>query len=198
MADMSVLTAPLPLPTATLRRRFTVAEYYAMAEAGILHETDRVELIEGEIIKMSPINALHAGHVKRLIRLFTKRLGDKVLLDAQNPVSLGDYSEPQPDIVLLKPRADDYTKSHPKPADVLLVIEVSDSTVDYDRDVKAPLYAHAKILEMWLANLPEKRLEIFRDPGPKGYKTRQPLELTDTISPLAFPELKFRVSELIG
>jgi Uma2 family endonuclease len=198
MADIDVLTSPHVLSSTALRHRFTVDEYYAMAEAGILNEDDRVELIEGEIIEMSPINAPHAGHVKRLIRLFTKRLGDKMLLDVQNPVRLGDYSEPQPDIALLKPRADDYTKSHPKPADVKLLVEVSDSTVDYDRDVKAPLYARAKISEMWLANLPEKRLEVFRDPSPKGYKTRQLLEHTDTISPLAFPEVTFRVSEIVG
>jgi len=198
MADIGVLTAPPPGPSTALRRRFTVDEYYAMAEAGILHEDDRVELIEGEIIKMSPINAPHAGHVTRLNRLFTKRLGDKVLLSVQNPIRLGDDTEPQPDVTLLKPRADDYTKSHPKPADVLLVIEVSDSTVDYDRNVKAPLYARAKIPEMWMANLPEKRLEVFRDPSPKGYKTRQLLEQDDMISPLAFPEITFRVSEILG
>jgi hypothetical protein len=180
------------------RRRFTVAEYYAMAEAGILRDDDRVELIEGEIIAMSPINAPHAGHINGATRVFSARLGDKVLLGVQNPIRLGDDTDPQPDIALLKPRADDYKKKHPIPADVLLIVEISDTTPDYDRDVKTPLYARAGIPELWIVNLPENRLEVYRDPSRKGYKTRLILERGESVSPLAFPKMTFRIEDIVG
>ncbi len=169
-----------------------------MLDAGILHEDDRVELIAGEIVAMSPINAPHAGHVKRLIRLFTSRLGDRALISAQDPVQLGEDSQPQPDVALLKPRDDFYARSHPTPADVLLIVEVSDSTVDYDRDVKAPLYAPAGVPELWLVNLADGRLEADRLQGPKGYREQRRLWPGDEIAPLAFPEVIFRVDEILG
>ncbi len=196
MAGSDVLT--FPKQVAVTRRRFTVHDYYAMAEAGILHEGDRVELIEGEIIEMSPINAPHAGQVNRLNRLFSSRLGERVLLGVQNPVRLSEYSEPQPDVAWLRPRDDFFTHSHPTAEEVLLLVEVSDSTVDYDREVKAPLYARSGMSEMWLVNLPAGQLEVYRDPGPQGYKTRLVLKSGETVAPLAFPDVTFRVDEILG
>jgi hypothetical protein len=147
---------------------------------------------------MSPISAPHAGHINGATRVFSARLGDKVLLGVQNPIRLGDDTDPQPDIALLKPRADDYKKKHPIPADVLLIVEISDTTPDYDRDVKTPLYARAGIPELWIVNLPENRLEVYRDPSRKGYKTRLILERGESVSPLAFPKMTFRIEDIVG
>lgn len=130
-----------------LKRLFTVAEYHRMAEAGILGEDDRVELIEGEIVGMTPISSRHAGQVNRLVRLFTQRLGGRAILSVQNPIRLGEHSEPQPDVALLRPRPDFYATAHPGSEDVLLVIEVADlsacdaqagTSAAYDREVKPP------------------------------------------------------------
>jgi Uma2 family endonuclease len=131
------------------RYRFTRADYYRMAEAGILGEGDRVELIEGEIYRMSPIGPMHAGGVDRLNRLFSRTFGDAVIVRVQNPVVLDDYSEPEPDLTLLRPRADFYTGEHPNPEDILLAVEVADSSADWDRRVKAPLYVRSGIPELW-------------------------------------------------
>jgi hypothetical protein len=132
-----------------------------------------------------------------LTRLFYERLGQRVIVRSQNPILVGDDSEPQPDIALLTPRADSYKKSHPTPAEVLLVVEVSDSTLNYDRDVKAPIYAHAGIRELWLVNLAEGRLEVYREPGARDYGERRLLWPGDTVAPLAFPDVVFAVGELI-
>jgi Uma2 family endonuclease len=130
------------------RRRFTVDEYRRMGEVGILDEDERVELIEGEIVEMSPIGRRHAGIVNRLNDLFTFRLRGRAIVAVQNPISLGSkYSEPQPDLTLLRPRADFYADSRPEPPDVLLVVEVMDTSVERDRQVKLPLYARAGVPE---------------------------------------------------
>ncbi len=127
------------------RKLFTVTEYHKMIEAGIFHEDDRIELLGGEIIHMSPIGTRHAACVKRLIQLCTSQLGKRVIVSAQDPIELSFVSEPQPDFVLLKPRADFYSQTHPKPEDIYLVVEVSDTTAAYDRRVKIPFYAQADI-----------------------------------------------------
>lgn len=194
MADILIA----PRQSTVVRRRFTVHDYYAMAEAGILHEDDRVELIEGEIIEMSPINAPHASHVKRLNQLFMSRLGARVTLGVQDPVRLSEYSEPQPDLALLQPRDDFYQRSHPTPDDVFLLIEVSDSTVEYDRQVKAPLYARSGVREMWLINLGAGQVEVYRNPSPDGYREQRYLQRGEAVAPLAFPEASFRVDEILG
>ncbi|HYY41710.1 MAG TPA: Uma2 family endonuclease, partial [Pyrinomonadaceae bacterium] len=118
------------------KRYFNVSEYYRMAEAGILTEADRVELINGEIIKMSPIGSLHAACVKGLNQLLHRQMGDAALIGVQDPIRLNDFSEPEPDITLLRPRPDRYAQAHPTSPDVLLVVEVADTTVLYDRNVK--------------------------------------------------------------
>lgn len=122
------------------RRLFTVSEYYRMAEAGILGEDDRVELLEGEIVQMAPIGSNHRGTVDFLANSLVSRLGARAIVRTQNPIRLDDFSEPQPDVALLHPRADFYRRSHPTPADVLLLVEVADSSVAFDRQVKLPLY----------------------------------------------------------
>ena len=123
------------------RYRFTTTEYDRMAEAGVLGEDDRVELIEGEILEMSPMGRRHAACVDRLTRLLVRGVGDAAIVRVQNPIVLSDHNEPQPDLALLRPRVDFYTAEHPGPEDALLVVEVSDSSVEYDRQIKVPLYA---------------------------------------------------------
>lgn len=152
------------------RRLFTVDEYYEMARAGILREDDRVELIEGEIVQMTPIGSRHAACVDRLTRLLVQAAGDRAIVRVQGPVRLGDRSEPQPDVVLLKPRPDFYVTGHPGPADVILLVEIGDSSVGYDRDVKLPLYARAGVREVWIIDLAATRVEVYRAPTSEGYR----------------------------
>lgn len=180
------------------RHRWTVADYHKMGEVGLLTEDARVELIEGEIVEMAPIGSPHGGKVKRLIRLFTSLIGNKAIVAAQDPIILGDHSEPQPDIALLKWRDDYYGKAHPQPEEVLLVIEVSDTTVRYDRDVKIPLYARHGIIEAWLLNIPNQCLEVYRNPQ-DGKNYQQMTTYTDgQIAPLALPEATLDVAELVA
>ena len=169
------------------RHRWTVAEYHRMGEVGLLHEDSRVELIDGEIIEMAPIGSAHGGNVKRFIRLFSKVIGNKAIIAAQDPVVLSGYAEPQPDISILRWRADDYEQSNPHPEDVLLLIEVSDSTLRYDRDVKIPLYAKNGIPEVWLLDIPNRQLEIYHEPINGEYRQRD-CRLTGKIAPTLFPD----------
>jgi Uma2 family endonuclease len=181
-----------------LRRRFTVAEYHKMAEAGILSEDDRVELLEGEIVAMSPIGSRHAGLVNRLTRLFSQRAGDQVIVSVQNPIRLGEHSEPHPDLALLRPRADFYASSHPGPEDVLLIVEVADTSAAVDREVKVPLYARWGVPEVWVVDLGGERVEVYRQPGVGGYEQRLTLARGDVVSPQAFSELRLAVADLLG
>lgn len=180
------------------RRLFTVSEYHRMAEAGILGEDDRVELIEGEIVEMSPIGSRHAACVRRLNSLFGSRVGERAIVDVQNPVRLGEHSEPQPDLVLLRFRPDLYAAAHPGPEDVLLLVEVVETSGVYDRGVKVPLYAKAGIREVWLADLAEDRVEVYRQPSPQGYRLVQYLRRGDRLVPQALPGLDVAVEEVLG
>ena len=179
------------------RHRFTVDEYHRLAEVGLLSEDDRVELIDGEIIEMPPIGDNHSGHVNRFTRVFSRVFGDRALLHIQNPVRLGRYREPEPDVVLLRPRDDDYDSSKPVPDDVLLLVEVADSSLEYDRDTKAQLYAEAGIIEYWLVNLVDGVMMVYRDPHPEGYRSVQLVRHTDRIRLLSFPDIEFAVSEVL-
>lgn len=187
------------MPVVLQSHRFTVDDYHRMVEAGILSEDDRVELLSGAIVEMSPIAPLHAGTVKRLTRLFSSRLGGRVIIGVQDPIQLpsGD-SEPQPDIVLLRPRADFYSSAHPGAADVYLVIEVADTSVDKDREVKLPLYASVGILEAWLVNVAAGCLEVHRQPHANGYQEVHILQREDMVTPQAFPDLTLHVLDLLG
>jgi Uma2 family endonuclease len=140
-----------------------------MGEAGVLGPADRVELIDGEIIDMSPIGVMHAAIVARLASHFSQRLGPTAVVWCQNPLRLDEVSEPQPDITILRPRVDFYTTSHPGPADVLLVIEVSDTSLAYDLGTKVPLYARHGIPEVWVIDAATRQTRVFRQPvGGRG------------------------------
>src|SRR6185369_5239669 len=149
------------------RRLFTCTEYETMLAAGILSEDDRTELIEGEILQMSPIGSRHANCLRRSTALFS-RLGGRAVLSVQNPLRLNDLSEPQPDLLLLHPREDFYT-DHPRPEDVLLAVEVADASLEFDRGVKAPLYAMNGIAELWIVDLNGQAVEVHRRPSARGY-----------------------------
>lgn len=192
---MATLTT-MPAPTIT-KRRFSVKEYYRMAEAGILSPRDRVELIDGEIVQMAAMGSYHAGCVNTLNRLFMEMLGRRVVVSVQNPVRLSDRSEPEPDIALLKPRADFYTESHPRPDDVMLIVEVSHSTVEYDRDVKTPLYAEAGIPELWLVNLDEDFIDGLSDPDGAGYRTLRRYVRGERIAPALLPDAALEVGQIL-
>lgn len=181
------------------RRRFTLDQYHRMGEAGILTKDDRVELIEGEIIEMSPIGAPHASIVDRITRLLVTRLGDRAIVRVQGPILLpAQVSEPQPDVAVLRPRADFYRAVHPQPADVLLVIEVADTTVEPDRRWKLPLYARAGLREAWLVDVNAERLEIYATPGLARYPRPRLLVRSEALSPDAFPDLTIHVADLLG
>ncbi len=199
--------APAPAPAAATpmaapvkpreTRKFTVAEYYRMAEAGILRPDERVELIEGELIVMPPIGPRHSGSVISSNRNFSRLAGDRFVVLIQAPVHLDDNSEPEPDIALLRPRDGGYFQAHPVPADVLLVIEVADSTLAYDREVKVHLYGRAGIPEAWVLNLPEDCLERFAEPGPEGYARQGVCRRGERLAPGALPDLELAPDDLL-
>ncbi len=158
---------------AAIRRRFTTQEYEQIAAAGVFAEDDRVELLEGEIVQMSPIGPQHSACVSRLNRLFQEKLGNAIIVRVQDPIKLGSHSEPQPDVALVQPRPDFYAGGHPEPEDVLLLVEVADSSLSYDRDLKLPLYARAGIAEVWLVTPLSQTIESFRGPSEMGYGERR-------------------------
>ncbi|MDL5053726.1 Uma2 family endonuclease [Oscillatoria laete-virens NRMC-F 0139] len=174
--------------TPLLKRLFTVDEFQRMAEVSILTERDRVELIEGEIIQMAAMGTRHAACVRRLIRLFSDTLSNRVLIDAQNPVELGPFSLPQPDIALLRLRDDLYESGHPQPEDILLIVEVADTPVDSDRNLKIPLYTRTGIVEVWLINLNQNCIEVYHQPTAQGYQEIQICQPNQTLTVQAFPE----------
>jgi Uma2 family endonuclease len=180
------------------RRLFTVEEYHRMAEAGIFHPDERVELIEGEIVRMSPISPRHAGCVINANRLFVMRLGERAVVSPQNPVVIPPRSEPQPDLLLLRPRAVSYSHEHPTPGDTLLAVEVADTTARYDRLVKSRLYARAGIAEFWLLLATDGTVEVHRTPGAEGYASVTRYGSGQTVTPLAFPEIGFAVDDFFA
>jgi Uma2 family endonuclease len=181
-----------------VRHLFTVEEYERMGETGLFADGQRLELLGGEIIEMAPIGSPHAGTVDRLTRLFVVAVGDRAVVRVQNPVRLSDLSEPQPDVSLLNPRTDFYVSGHPRPEDVLLVIEVADTTVRWDRGVKRPFYAAAGIGEVWIIDLGAGLVEVATDPGPDDYRQVYQVARGGEVSPLALPGLTFAVVELLG
>jgi Uma2 family endonuclease len=183
--------------TGAKRRRFTVEEYQCMGKAGILHEDDRVELIAGDIIEMPPIGPGHAGDVRFLSNWFGARVEGRAIVDVQNPIRLPGESEPEPDVVLLRPREDFYRRSHPTPEDILLVVEVADTSSRYDRGTKIPTYGRAGIPEAWLLTVSARRLEVFGEPSAAGYATRLMLGHTGVVSPLAVPDMILHCNEVL-
>ncbi len=180
-----------------LRGPFTVESYQRLAELGVLREDDRVELIAGQVVRMTPIGDRHASCVRRLSRLFSRHALELAIIDVQNPAVLGRHDAPQPDLALLKPRPDGYPR-HPRAADILLVIEVADTTGAYDRDIKMPLYARAGIPEAWLVDLPADRIHVYRDPVGGQYATGRSVSRGDGLTALHFPNVTFRADEILG
>ena len=168
-----------------------------MTETGVLKPDARVELLNGEIIDMSPIGPFHGGLVNRLNRLFNKLSNGRWLVSSQNPLRLDDHSEPEPDAMLLKPATDDYTSRHPQPEDVFLLIEVSDTTLDYDREHKLPAYGRAGSAEVWVVNLVELTIEIYREPHFTGYGSKYVLRAGDKATLQAYPDVAVDVGELL-
>ncbi|MGH2572180.1 MAG: Uma2 family endonuclease [Actinomycetota bacterium] len=178
--------------------RFTVEDYHRMGEAGILGTDDRVELIEGQIVEMPPIDSLHAGTVNYLTTVFVRGLGDRAIVSTQHPVRLSDISEPQPDLALLRPRSDFYRGSHPRPEDVLLLVEVADTSVEFDRSVKLPLCARVGIPDYWLVDLQRGVLEVYRSPQENRYVEVQELAAGARVAPASLPDAELDVGEILG
>jgi len=180
------------------RKIFTVDEYHKMIDAGVFVGDADYELIEGEIVKKMTQGDLHIACINRLTRIFSRILEDTVILSVQNAVVISDISEPEPDVALLKFREDFYSFGKATAEDVLLLIEVSDSTLKYDRDFKIPLYAEADVTEVWLVNLPRQILEVYTQAEKGKYKIVGKYAKNDTVSPKLLPEIKIRVSDILG
>lgn len=203
--DVRGFTGVMATATATssaslgLRKRFTVHDYHAMGRAGILTPEDRVELLDGQVIVMSPIGNRHAACVGRLTNGFGRsgRLAGRALVWVQNPLAASELSEPQPDLMLLVPRDDHYDFGHPRAADVLLLVEVADSSFDYDLNVKAPFYARAGIREMWIVDLDSDRIEVRTEPTDQGYGVVRRCVPGDLLAPSALPDVTLDVARII-
>lgn len=191
---MSAVLSDTP-PT---RFKLTVEQYHRMGELGILREDDRVELIDGELVRMAPIGSMHGGLVSRLNRLLVERVGRAGVVSPQNSVILSDFTEPQPDLAVLRWRADDYMADTPKARDALLVIEVADSSLRFDRDVKLRFYALAGVPEVWIVDVRAKRVLRFTRPEGEGYGSADTLESGDTARCTGVPGLAVGVDELFG
>ena len=168
MSNAMPLIAPTP-------HRLTINDYHRMGEIGIIQEDSRIELIEGELIDMAPIGSLHAAAVNDVAEQFIREKPSEIIVSIQNPIILGDDSEPQPDVAILRPRADRYRSELPTAEDALLLIEIADSSLHYDRNRKIPLYARHSIAEVWIFDLASQTLERYYDPDPETatYRTQE-------------------------
>ena len=179
------------------QHRFNVKEYYRMAETGVLRPGARVELLDGRIIDMSPIGPFHGSVTKYLNQLFTTAARGRWITQIQDPVRLDEHSEPEPDVALLKPVADFYRKRHPQPEDVFLLVEISDTTLETDQAEKLPAYGRAGIAEVWIVNLNETAIEVYREPHFTGYGSKTVLRAGEKASPQTFPDVVVDVAELL-
>ena len=195
---MTTLTAERAATTQPARKLFTVDEYYAMADAGILNAEERVELIEGEIIVMSPIGNEHAASVETATRFLVPVAIGHANVRVQSHVRLDERTQPEPDIALVKWRDDGYRHRAPAAEDVLLLIEVSHTSLSYDRNIKLALYARFLIPEVWLANIPARVIEAYTEPINGEYTVARVYRPGETISLTAFPDITLPVSQIIG
>lgn len=179
------------------RRWFTTDDYYKMAETGIIAQGERVELVEGEVIEKSPVGSRHAACVKRLLHFLSAALGERAALGVQDPVRLDDFSEPEPDISVLRPRSDFYASAHPGPSDILLLVEVSDSSLGFDRDVKLPIYSAAGIPEVWVVNLVENVVDAHRAPRRRRYEEVRRFRSGDQLTAAMIPDLVLEVDTIL-
>jgi Uma2 family endonuclease len=185
-------------PPLLMRHRLTVADYYRMGEAGVFAPDARVELIEGEVIDRAPIGTRHGSAVKRLNALLTAAVGARAVVSVQDPLRLGDLSEPEPDLMLLKPRADFYADAHPTAADVLLLIEVADTSARYDREVKLPLYARHGVCEVWIVDLEARLLCLYRQPAGDAYGQTSATAAPGRTSIVALPGVEIDLGPILG
>mgnify|MGYP003620740751 CR=1 FL=1 len=181
-----------------VRKRYAVDEYQRLAAVGILAEDERVELLDGVIVELSPIEPPHAACGTRLNERLHALVQDRATIRIQNPIRLGEYSQPQPDIALVQPRDDFYATRHPESEDVLLLIEVSESSLAYDRDVKLPLYARAGIAEVWRVALLPQVVEVYRQPGESGYGEEGTFRRGDSLTPMQLPGVELPVTLVLG
>jgi Uma2 family endonuclease len=180
------------------RHRLDVGAYYRMAEAGILAQNDRVELIGGEVFDMVPIGSAHAGKTVRLNRLFARAAADGLaLVSVQSPLRLDAYNEPEPDVMLLKPRADDYQGRHPGAADVLLLVEVSETSLAYDRGMKLALYTKFGVPEVWIVDPRGAAIEVYREPAGDAYDFSERLT-SGSLAPVLVPGVAIDVGALLA
>ncbi len=179
-------------------KRFRVEDFRKMTEAGILPEESGWEIIDGYLIDKMSIGSKHASTVKRLNRKLTRLFEDEVIISVQDPIHIDEFNQPEPDIALLKPREDFYAESHPSPQDVLLLIEVSNSTIEYDRDIKKTLYARTGIVEFWIVNLPDETVECYSQPKNGNYRLARILEKGEIVESNAVENLKLSVEEILG
>ena len=179
------------------KRRFSVDEYYAMADAGILSRDDRVELVDGEILTMRPIGPAHASAVDRAAHALMRTAGEQAIVRVQNPIRFGPFDEPQPDLALLRPVVGSYRTAHPQPPDILLVVEIADSSLLYDRHVKGPLYARHGISEYWLVDLGTRTVSRHTSPERDAYQDVAIHASGESIAPLALPDCVVRIDDLL-
>jgi Uma2 family endonuclease len=181
----------------TSKKLFSVRDYHRMAKAGILAESDRVELIRGEVLRMSPIGPRHNAAVRRATHALVKIVDDRAIVSVQGSIQLDEYDEPQPDIVLLRPRDDFYATRHANPQDTLVIIEMADTSLEYDRTAKMSLYAETGVPEYWIANLQNDHLIVFRDPHQNTYRVIQEFLRGDAIAPQGLQECRILVEVLL-
>jgi len=180
------------------KRLFTVDEYYRMGEVGIIGPEERTELIDGEVIRMSPPGNRHIACVNRANAAFVEAFGKRAIVSVQNPLRLNIYNEPQPDIVVLQPRADFYDSTRLAPEHTYFVLEISDTSLTFDRKIKLARYATFGVPEVWIADLKHDLLLVFRDAESDSYKSSLTLRRNGSISPLAFPDAVFKAEQLLG
>ena len=178
-------------------RQISVQDYHQMAESGILRPDERVELLAGQIIKMAAKGTAHRAAISRIEHLLREYLGDSVLICLQDPIRLDDYSEPEPDVAVVRPDPLYYEDHHPTPAEIFLLIEVADTSLKFDCEVKAPAYSRSGITEYWVLDVNDRKLHVYRSPSANGYQSETILAEALTIAPLAFPDCVITVQELL-
>jgi len=186
------------MPTDVIKKLFTVRDFHRMVDAGILSEHDRVELIRGEVVTMSPIGPPHAALVDRANRSFGRAVGDKAIVRVQSNVELDEYSEPEPDIVLMRPKDDFYYSALPLPGDIFLIVEVSDSSIRYDRGLKAELYAEKGIPEYWVVDVKARRVFAYSDPQGMEYRVVREFGAGDAVAPQLLTDCVVPIVSLLG
>jgi Uma2 family endonuclease len=188
----------MTIATANVRKHLTdITEWQKLGEANIFPPGSRLELIEGEILEMAPIGFNHSGHVTRLINFFAPLLNKKAILSAQNPLRLSDLSEPEPDFMLLKPNADFYSSRHPNADDVLLLIEVADSSLSFDQNEKLRLYASHNVPEYWLLNLKDSCLEVYRQPHGDCFGEKTTLRIGDSVTLSQLNHITINIADIL-